>query len=387
MKEVFLDGASNTPLDPKVFKAMKPFLSPKFMGNASSSHDFGIRASMAIETARDQVAEATGAKREDIYFTSGATEGNNWVINSIAEQQRFSGMKRPRIICSATEHSSVLNSCKNLIKYGFDVIIINPLSTGNITTPLIRKYLDKETALVCVMAVNNEIGTINEIDGITKVARHYGAKTLIDCTQALSYGGKAVEICKNYPYRNFFTFSAHKIYGPTGVGCLIAQNADITPFLRGGGQERGKRAGTSNTAGIVGLGAAISKIHQENYEEHYLDLFRYFTKQLHSVGQLNITPGQLNILNINFKKIKHITNLAAVLATYGVAVSAGSACDAEHDDLQGFNPSHVLTAMGIPEEIIRRTIRVSFTKYTTYKDIDYFFKAINDVIKEDTRND
>lgn len=381
MKEVYLDGASNTPLDKKVFKKMKPYLSNKFMGNSLSIHDFGIRASMAVEKARSQVAQATKAKTQEVFFTSGATEGNNWVIKSVAMQQLSNGMKRPKVICAATEHSSVLNACLDLRQLGFEVVIVPPVK-GKITLKQVKSLIDTKTCLVCVMAVNNETGVANEVEAIANLVKKKRAISLIDCTQMMSYGGNYIELCSLFPHGDCFTFSAHKFYGPMGVGAaIIRKDIKIWPLLRGGAQENGQRGGTSNVAGIVGLGEAIEQLHQSCYKKHYCMLAQYFMTKLGTKGVLNVVPDHCNILSVNFTPSVHLNNLAAILATYGVAVSAGSACDTVHDDIEGFNPSHVLTAMGLKEDEIRNTVRISFTKYTTFKDIDIFFKNMDDIIQ------
>ena len=193
-----------------------------------------------------------------------------------------------------------------------------------------------------------------------------------------------------YPHVDCFTFSAHKFYGPTGVGAtIIRKDIKLLPFMKGGAQEFGMRGGTSNTAGIVGLGAAIEQLHNNHYEANFSLLFHYFFTNLEKRGKLNVIPDHLNIISANFAEYCHTNNLASVLATYGVAVSAGSACDAEHDDVAGYNPSHVLSALNLPENEIRNTIRVSFTKYTTRQDIDCLFKALDDIhkIEKELKND
>lgn len=382
MKEIYLDGAANTPLDKAVFKQMKPYLADGFVGNSFAIHDFGIRASQAIEHARMQVAEAVKATPEEVFFTSGATEGNNWIIRSVADEQLVNGMQRPKIVCGATEHSSVLKACLALSGFGFDVVVVKPKKRGALTLADVRKIIDDKTCLVCAMAVNNETGVSNEVDKIAQLAKRKGAITLSDCTQLMAYGGKDIELCSRYPHVDCFTFSAHKFYGPTGVGAtIVRKDIKLPPFMKGGAQEFGMRGGTSNTAGIVGLGAAIEQLHNHHYDTDFSLLFHYFFTNLEKRGKLNVVPNHVNIISANFAGYCHTNNLASVLATYGIAVSAGSACDAEHDDVNGYNPSHVLSVLGLSENEIRNTIRVSFTKYTTKKDIDRLFKALDDIHK------
>lgn len=383
-KPVFLDGASNTPLDKKALSTMKPYLQETFVGNSASPHDCGIKALSAIINARKQVAEATGCLTSEVYFTSGATEGNNWAIYSVAREQLLSGMKRPNIVCCATEHSSVLNACKSWIDFGFEVSLAYPDKNGRVTLESVQDLINDQTCLVCVMATNNETGMTNDVNRICSLALKHGAYTLVDCTQEMSLGFSFVKICTKYPFSNFYTFSAHKLYGPTGVGCLITdKRRTLSPIFYGGSQENGLRGGTSNTAGIVGLGRAVELLSNSDFSSKYTELFLYFYDKIKGYGKLNFISDRPNIISANFAELNlHTSNLAALLATYGICVSAGSACDANKSDIDGFNPSHVLAASGLSENDIRNTIRISFTKHTTKKDIDRLFSAIENIVME-----
>lgn len=382
VKDVFLDGASTSPLDKRVLKAMKPYLSQKFVGNSSSIHDFGIRSSIAIEESRFTIAKALGVKSEEVLFTSGATESNNWVIKSLgiralSESPDHTG----HIICSATEHSSVIHACRELEKLGISVTYLRGSGIdGAITRKDVRRVARSDTFLICVMALNNETGVKNDVEDVAKYARAHKICTLVDCTQWLSYGGDTLNIASIFPHGDYFSFSGHKIYGPTGVGCLIARTdvkKYLTPLISGGSQEGGLRGGTSNTAGIVGLAKSIELLRKTDLSEQYEFLYNYLLDSLGSGVSLNATPYHTNIINLNFSKIFNYDNLAAVLATYGIAVSAGSACDAEHNETLGdFHPSHVLSSLGFHEREIRNSVRVSFTKFTSIRDIDRFIKVI-----------
>lgn len=385
MKDIYLDGASNTPIDKDVLRAMKPFLSPKFVGNSNSPHSFGIKADQAIYEARKTIADCLKVEVNDVFFTSGATESNNWAIKSVVFEDFLDSGNKKHIICSSTEHDSVLNCCKQVEKLGVEVTYVNPpKDTGKITLDEILPFIREDTGLICVMAVNNETGVVNDIENITRKAAELGIKTLVDCTQLMSYGGEYMELGKKFHYANFFSFSSHKIYGPLGVGCLITQGVKPTPLIIGGAQEQGVRGGTSNTAGIVGLGVAIKKMHKKDYSKFYESLRKYLQRELSDKipgVYFNYWSGHANIISLNCSNVVKLDNLARELADYGIAVSAGSACDAEHDETQGdFHPSHVLKALGMTEKEIRNTIRISFTKYTTEKDIDRFIKILKEII-------
>lgn len=400
MKEVFLDAASNTAIDKKVLKAMKPYLNKKFVGNSRSTHPFGIKAEMAVEDSRIKIADIMGVEADNVIFTSGATESNNMVIKGLAYKELVSGkpveQQRRHIVCGATEHDSVINVCKQLEKLGFSVTYIKPSHlTGRIPARKVYEVLTDNTLLVCIMAVNNELGVLNPVEIIASLAKDKGVYSLVDCTQYVGYGGKCLELSKQFPSASFFTFSGHKIYGPTGTGCLIANGDNLKALdgaglIVGGAQELGLRGGTSNTAGIVGLGAAVELLHQQGdtLAKYYAELYKYLrfklVRRFERDITINIIPDHKNIVSLDCSGAFYpgdVDSLASMLAAYGVAVSAGSACDSEHDETQGdFNPSHVLVALGLSEFKIRTTIRVSFSKHTTTRDIDFFVEKLSEFI-------
>lgn len=391
----FLDAASNTSLDKRVLKAMEPYLSEKFVGNSRSIHDFGIKASEVIEESREKMGLIFGVPSANIIFTSGATEGNNMVIKGLAYSQLASKLKKKdqkrHIICCATEHDSVINPCKQLEKIGFKVSYIKPHADGRIYLKDIKLAIKSDTLLICVMAINNELGVENETSEITTYARERGIPTLVDCTQLVSYGKSSLWLRYNYQSATFFTFSGHKIYGPAGTGCLVANGDYALQLLKGNGlivggaQELGLRGGTSNVAGIVGLGKAIELMEAEDYSSYFEDLYEYLISELKANFQdkwhLNAEPDHKNIISINFEDYFDLTDsLASDLAIRGIGVSAASACDSEHDETAGaFNPSHVLAALGLSEKAIRNTIRVSFCKYSTRKDVDCLIEQLKEI--------
>jgi len=400
MKEVFLDAASNTAMDKKVLKAMKPYLSKKFVGNSRSIHSFGIKAEMAMEDSRIKIADIMGVEVGNVIFTSGATESNNMVIKGLAYKELTSGKpieeQRRHIICGATEHDSVINACKQLEKIGFRVTYVKPSHmTGRIRGGDILSVLTKDTLLVCIMSINNELGVLNYVNAITTLTAARHIYSLVDCTQYVSYGGEYVELGKQFPHASFMTFSGHKIYGPTGTGCLVATEDNLKALegaglIVGGAQEFGLRGGTSNTAGIVGLATAVELIHQQGdtLAKYYEELYKYLriklVRRFENAVVINTVPDHKNIVSLNCSGEFYpgdVDSLASMLAAYGIAVSAGSACDSEHDETQGdFNPSHVLVALGLSEFEIRTTIRVSFSKHTTTRDIDFFVEKLSEFI-------
>lgn len=394
MKEIFLDAASNTAVDSVVFKAMKPYLKENFIGNSRSIHDFGVKASQVIEKHRNIMSSVLQVPTTNIVFTSGATEGNNTVIKALAynELVKPESERRNHIICSKTEHDSVINPCKQLEKIGFKVDYIEPNSHGKIELESITEKVTNKTFLICVMSINNELGVENNIPLITRYAKRKNIFSLVDCTQTVSYGGRYMQLGRRYPDASFMTFSGHKIYGPEGTGCLIATGDNInvlknSGLIVGGAQEYGIRGGTSNVAGIVGITTAAKIIHNTGnlLAFYYRDLYNYLLLSLRNNFQdkvrLNTKPDHKNIISLNFGKyIGDTDSLAADLANEGIGVSASSACDSQHDEFNGdFNPSHVLSSLKLTEHEIRTTIRVSFNKKTTCRDIDMLIKAIKRV--------
>lgn len=394
IKEVYLDGAANAPLSHSAYKAMKPYMSGNGVGNSFATHDYGIRNMMMVERSRAEIAKILRVDADEVLFTSGATESNNWAVKSLAfgeilKEKGGNGKgARKHVICGATEHSSVLNACKGLEDWGFDVDFAVGTGTGGaLTLDDVKKAARKDTLLICAMALNNETGVRNESDEIAEFGHKIGALTLIDCTQWMSCGGKDMEVGEIFPNGDFISFSSHKLYGPTGVGCLVALNGSkkrLKPLLVGGAQEDGLRGGTTNVAGVIGMAAAMKELRAEDHTKRFRSFVNEIIRFGYSKGgfELNAVPYHPNILSLNFGETCHSQGLAELFAMKGIAVSAGSACDAEHDNLNGFNPSHVLKALGLSDDDIKNTIRVSFTKYTTKKDIARFLKAAEEIVEE-----
>ena len=384
MKKIYLDGAANTPLSREAYRLMRGFLKHG-LGNSMSTHDFGVAMNIAVESSRATIAQLTHAAASEIFFTSGATEGNNWAIKSAALQWRAQHPVGGHIICSALEHDSVLRCCQQVAtSMQMELALVVPKRENGYRLDVedIEPLIRPDTFLICVMDVNNELGVRNNVARIAQDAALHDIATLVDCTQGMSCGGSGVAIAGRIPCATYLTCSAHKFYGPGGVGFMIARRP-LEPLIIGGAQEQGLRGGTHNVAGIVGMTAALLEIQKADYTEHYQQLLHYLSVQLTKYvpgAVLNISPDQPSIASINCGSIIHSSYLAGMLDSYDVAVSAGSACDAEHDETAGeFNGSHVLIALGLTEQDIRNTIRVSFIRTTTTKDIDRLVSALRDL--------
>jgi len=390
-KRIYLDYASTTPLDPRVFSAMKPYFSQKF-GNPSSLHLFGREAGDAVESARKQAADFFGCETSEIVFTSGATESNNFAIkgSAIAFSAQSNDHKiKPHIITTQFEHSCVLASCKKLEEQGIADATYLPIEKdGTLDIKNIQKAIQKNTILVSVMYANNEIGTIQpirEISRLLKAENTYRAKKNLpkiifhtDAVQAVNYLDCKVE---NLGV-DLLTASAHKIYGPKGVGLLyIRKNTPIERFQDGGGHEVGRRAGTLNVPGIVGFGAALEITDKERSKNYKI------AEKMQGYMMARILKKMKGV-KLNGSKIKRIPNninltvrdvegegMLLGLDMEGIAVSTGSACSA--GDLR---PSHVLTAIGISEEESHGSLRVTLGKYTTKQEVDYFLSTLKNVV-------
>ena len=386
-RNVYLDGAANTPLDPRVFKAMKPYMAGGFCGNSQSAHRFGEKADKAVYSAREAIAKTMSVDPSEVYFTSGSTEANNWVIKSLAmnELKKPAAERKMTIVCSSIEHSSVLQACKSLAPLGFNIVFVGPDPNGHIPATWVRSALrGKDVLLVCVMATNNETGVENDVDVIAYYAHQRHAYMLSDATQSFTYGGLSLNLTNKFSRVDYVTMSGHKIYGPTGTGLLIKKkDAPLYPLLSGGAQENGLRGGTHNVAGIVGLATAVRLMGAENHEPFYNSLrYQLFEALNEHLGEraksLRIIPADnMSIVSMDASKLVDMPNLATVFAQYGIAVSAGAACSVNDDSEE---LSHVLVAMGRNEKSIRNTVRISFTKYTTKRDLDLFARALSDII-------
>lgn len=396
-KQIYLDGAANAPLGKEAVKAMKPYLTAGFCGNANSAHYFGAVADAALTEARETIARTLAVDPERVLFTSGATESNNWAIKSLAmaELAKPQDERRMKIVVTATEHASVLSTCEALKPLGFEVVQVKPQKNGEVSYGSMKRAIKKGTLLVCCLAVNNETGAKNPVGIIGKAARDAGAIMLCDVTQAMSLGGESMLLGDLYPNVDLFSFSGHKLYGPTGIGCLIKMtDFPLLPLMTGGSQEFGLRSGTSNVAGAVGMAAAMKSLRKNDETEHFTKLrnivlagSKTWTTNLAlnadcqvGVVKCNCAEGATNILSLDFSEVMDYPGtLADAFAAEGIAVSAGAACSVDGGEQA---PSHVLLAMGRTKRQARHTVRVSFTKFNTKSDAKAFVKIADELMRQ-----
>ncbi|MGN1201404.1 MAG: cysteine desulfurase family protein [Candidatus Caccovivens sp.] len=375
-RRIYLDNASTTYVSSEVLNEMMPCFNTIY-GNAGSLHKLGRDAMSIVDRARDRIKEAINAnKANEIYFTSGGTEADNWAILGVA---RANANKGKHIITSQIEHHAVLHACAQLEKEGFEVTYLPVDSTGLVSLPELLHAIRKDTTLISIMTVNNEVGTIQNIKAIAKIAHNYGIVFHTDAVQALG----VINIDVQDMEIDLLSLSAHKIHGPKGVGALYIKNGvRIDPILFGGeSQERGKRAGTENVPGIAGFGKAVelaTKNHIINNKK-LKNIREYFLEKLSEKVehfQINGHPHQKanSILNISFYGIEG-ESVLMLLDLAGISVSTSSACTSK-----SLLPSHVLKAMGVPDEIAQGAIRISFGTNISKSDVDYVVDQIANVV-------
>ena len=374
MRRIYLDHNATTPVHPEVLEAMLPYYKDKF-GNASSIHGFGKEAKVALEESREKVAKLINASPSEIYFTSGGTESDNLAIKGAAFANRKKGK---HIITSKIEHHAILESCKFLEKEGFEVTYL-PVDGGGLIDPDdLKKAMRKDTILVSLMYANNEVGTIEPLEELCKITKENGVYFHTDAVQAM--GKVPVDVQKLNV--DMLSISAHKIYGPKGVGAIyVRKGTRITPWSHGGSHERSRRAGTENVPGIVGLVKAIEIAYRDMEEQsRYLrNLSESFYKKLTQAIPDVFLNGDLerripNTLNLSFKAVEG-ESIILSLDLKGVAVSTGSACASG-----ALEPSHVLSAMGIAPEIAQAAIRFSFGRENTMEDVEYLVEILPEIV-------
>ncbi len=374
MRKVYLDHNATTPVRPEVLQAMLPYFSEKF-GNASSIYGSGQEAKVALEEAREKVAEILGASASEIFFTSGGTESDNLALKGTA----FGNGKRGKhIITSKIEHPAVLESCKFLEKEGFEVTYLPVDSQGFVHPEDLRKTIREDTTLVSVMHANNEVGTIQPIEELSKVTEERGAYFHTDAVQTVG------KIAMNLQRLNvdMLSMSGHKIYGPKGVGALyIRKGVRISPWAHGGHHERSRRAGTENVPCIVGFSKALELLNEERekHNQHLRSLTEMFYRKLVESIPDVILHGDLNrripsTLSLSFKGVEGESVILS-LDMKGVAVSTGSACSSGT-----LEPSHVLSAMGIDPAIAQGAIRFSFGKDNSMEDVEYVASILPEIV-------
>lgn len=375
---VYMDHHATTPLDPRVLEEMLPYFTEKYGNPASCSHAFGWAATEAVRAARTKISQLIGAAEEEIIFTSGATESDNLAIKGVAESMRGKG---DHIITAATEHKAVLDSCKRLEKNGYRVTYLPVKKDGLIDLADLWHAFAEKTILVTIMAANNETGTLQPIEQIGQLCRERGITFHSDATQAI---GK-IPINVSRQYLDLVSISAHKMYGPKGVGALYVRSKDpkiqLAPLLDGGGHEHGMRSGTLNVPGIVGLGKACEIAAEEmGTEATRLSMLRdrlagKITGQLegcHVNGSMeHRLPGNLNL------GFREVDGESLLMGLHDVAVSSGSACDSGSPE-----PSHVLKAMGLDDESAYSTIRFGLGRFNTEAEVDYVASRVVETVKQ-----
>jgi cysteine desulfurase len=373
---IYMDYHATTPVDPRVLEAMLPYFTDKF-GNASSRHhSFGWTAKDAVENARAQVASLIGASASEIVFTSGATESNNLAIRGVAEAYRDKGN---HIVSCVTEHRSVIDSCRKVETQGVNVTYLSVGADGRIDLDALRAAITDQTILISVMTANNEIGVLQPVVEIGAIALERGIAFHTDVVQA---AGK-VPFDVNETHAGLASLSAHKIYGPKGVGALYVRRKPrvmVAEQISGGGHERGIRSGTLNTPGIVGFGAAAAICRAEMPGESARirqlrdRLDRQLRENLEGVRVNGSIEQRLpNNLNVSFSDLD---GDALLMAIDDVALSSGAACTSADRA-----PSHVLRALGLDEELARASLRFGLGRWTTEAEIDYVAKKVTDVVR------
>lgn len=372
---VYMDHAATTFTKPEVVEAMLPFLKERF-GNPSSLYSIGREAKEAVETAREQLAKGLGTNPEELYFTSGGTESDNWAIKGTAFASRKKGK---HIITTPIEHHAVLYPCKYLETRGVDVTYLPVDSYGLVDPVEVETAVRDDTILISVMYANNEIGTIEPISEIGEIAREYEIPFHTDAVQGI--GKIPLEMKKKDRNVDMLALSAHKFYGPKGIGALyLREGTEIDNYMHGGGQERKKRAGTENVAGIVGLGKAI-ELATGNLEKHNEKMKKMRDRLLEGVMEipdcrLNGHPEKRLSDNLNFS-FEYIEgeSLLLMLDEMGICSSTGSACSSGSLD-----PSHVLRAIGLPPEIAQGSLRLTLGDENSEEDIDYVLEILPETV-------
>ena len=374
---IYLDYQATTPVDPRVLEAMLPYFTDRFGNAASRSHAFGWAGEEAVDRARKQIASLIGASPKEIVFTSGSTEAINLALKGVAQMYSSRGK---HIVTSQVEHKAVLDTCKHLEKQGFEVTYLKPSRTGRISVASVADALREDTCLVALIWANNEIGTLNPIREIGELCHERGVLFFTDATQAV---GK-VPVDVGADSVDMLCLSAHKIYGPKGIGCLYVRRRNprvrLVAQMDGGGHERGMRSGTLNVPGIVGLGeaCALCESELETDRKHALALRGAFEKQIFEEldhVHLNGDPEHRlpNCSNISFS---YVEGESLIMGVDDVAVSSGSACTSA-----SLEPSHVLRACDVGDELAHSSIRFGYGRFTTEEEVGHAAGSVIGAVK------
>jgi cysteine desulfurase len=375
---IYLDNHATTPTDPRVLEEMLPYFGEKFGNAASHNHSFGWAAEEAVETARARIAKLIGASSNEIIFTSGATESDNLAIKGVAEKYREKGT---HIVTVVTEHKAVLDSCRRLERNGYQVTYLPVQKDGLIDLEDLRHALDDKTILVTIMAANNEIGVLQPIGEIGRLCHERGVMFHTDAAQAIA----KMPMDVNKQNIDVMSISAHKMYGPKGVGALYARGnnpaVEIAPIIDGGGHEHGMRSGTLNVPGIVGLGKACAIASEEMPKEacHLAGMRnRLRDKIMERLDGVYVNgsmeqrlPGNLNI------SFAHVDGESLLTGIDDVAVSSGAACASA-----GQEPSYVLKALGISDDLAQSSLRFGLGRFTSEAEIDYVADRVVETVQQ-----
>ena len=377
-KAIYFDYAATTPVDPRVAKKMHEclLLDGNFGNPASRSHEFGWKAEEVVEKARLQVADLINADSREIVWTSGATESDNLAIKGAAKFYKDRGN---HIITSKIEHKAVLDPCRQLEREGFEVTYLDPDEDGVVSLEEIKKYVKEETILISLMHINNELGSINDIDKIGDFAREKNIIFHVDAAQSI---GK-IDIDLSKLNVDLMSFSAHKCYGPKGMGALYIRRKPrvrLEALIHGGGHERGFRSGTLATHQIVGMGEAFSLVKKEMAKDNkkIKELSEFFWDQISGIEEIVLNGNTKNkVANITNVSFSYVEGESLIMALKDVAVSSGSACTSA-----SLEPSYVLRALGRPDELAHSSIRFSFGRFTTKEEVKMVAETTKRVVKQ-----
>ena len=374
---IYMDNHATTPVDPRVLEEMLPYFTDRFGNAASRNHSFGWAGEEAVETARERIAKLIGATTKEIIFTSGATESDNLAIKGVAEMYREKGN---HIITAVTEHKAVLDTCKRLEKYGYRVTYLPVQKDGLVDLDDLKRAIDDKTILVTIMAANNEIGVVQPIAEIGKLCHEKGVIFHSDATQAV--GKIPIEVIKQN--LDLLSISAHKMYGPKGVGALYVRRksprVQISPIIDGGGHERGMRSGTLNVPGIAGLGKACALCYEEMPQESVRmsgmrDRLR--DRIMSNLDEVYINGSMVHRLpqNLNIS-FAYVEGESLLMGINDVAVSSGSACTSAT-----LEPSYVLKALGTGDDLAHSSIRFGLGRFNTEAEVDYVADRVVETVQ------
>lgn len=373
-KMIYLDNAATTKTAPEVVQAMLPYFS-EYYGNPSSIYDFAGKSKEAITKGREQIAEVLGAKKEEIYFTAGGSESDNWALKATFEAYKAKGN---HIITTKIEHHAILHTCEYLEKRGVKITYVDVDENGIVKLDELEKAITPETILISVMFANNEIGSIQPIKEIGRIAKEHGVLFHTDAVQAFCQVPINVDECNI----DMLSSSGHKINGPKGIGFLyIRKGVKIRSFVHGGAQERKRRAGTENVPGIVGYGAAAARANASMKErtDKEIAIRDHLIHRIETeIPYVKVNGDRIkrlpNNVNVSFQFVEG-ESLLLMLDNYGICASSGSACTSGSLD-----PSHVLLAIGLPHEIAHGSLRMTLSEETTMEDVDFVVDRLKEIV-------